>query len=73
MRMHIIWHDTKTTDTEVFKMINFCMRGASKAVGLSILAFCLGILLGLLCPLYVLAVIEMLMLTIFGYLCLCKW
>ena len=54
-------------------MINFCMRGAPKAVGLSILTFCIGILLGLLCPLYVLAVIEMIMLTLFGYLCLFKW
>ncbi len=59
--------------TEVILLVNFCMRGAAKAIGLSILAFCLGILLGLMCPLYILAVIEMIMLTLFGYLCLFKW
>ena len=56
-----------------FKMVNFCMRGAAKAIGLSILAFCIGIMIGLFCPLPVLAVIEMVLLTVFGYLCLFRW
>ena len=54
-------------------MVNFCMRGAAKAIGLSILAFCVGIMVGLFCPLPVLAVIEMVLLTVFGYLCLFRW
>ena len=54
-------------------MVNICMRGASKAVGLSILIFCLGIVLGLSCPIEVLVVAEMVLLTLPGYLCLFKW
>ena len=54
-------------------MVNICMRGASKAVGLAILTFCLGIILGISCPIVVLAIVEMVLLTILGYLCLFKW
>ncbi len=54
-------------------MVNFCMCGASKAIGLAILAFSLGTIAGMLCPLYVLAVIELIMLSLLGYLCLFKW
>ena len=54
-------------------MLNFCMCGAIKAVGLSVLTFTIGALIGMLCPIQVLAVIELIILIIVGYLCLCKW
>lgn len=54
-------------------MINFCICGASKAIGLSILTFSVGIVIGMLCPLAALAVIELAMLLLLGYLCLFKW
>lgn len=54
-------------------MLNFCMCGASKAVGLSVLTFTIGVIIGMLCPIQVLAVIELVMLILVGYLCLCKW
>ena len=54
-------------------MINFCMCGASKAIGLSILTFTVGVIVGMLCPIQVLAVIELIMLVLLGYLCLFKW
>lgn len=54
-------------------MIKFCACGAAKAVGLSILTFCLGIMFGMLCPLHILAVIELILLLFLGYLCLFKW
>lgn len=54
-------------------MINFCICGASKAIGLSILTFSVGIVIGMLCPLPALAVIELAMLLLLGYLCLFKW
>lgn len=58
-------------------MVNFCINwgscGASKAIGLSILTFSIGIVIGMFCPLQVLAVIELLMLLLLGYLCLFKW
>lgn len=44
-------------------MINFCMRGCSKAVGLAALSFCAGMLAGLFLPLAAVAVIEL----IFAY------
>lgn len=50
-----------------------CMRGASKAIGLSLLTFSIGVLAGLLCPLYVLAIIELFVLALLGYLCLLKF
>ena len=54
-------------------MVNFCMCGAAKAIGLSILTFIVGLLIGMFCPLYILAVIELLLLILLGYLCLFKW
>lgn len=54
-------------------MLNFCMRGCSKAIGLSILSFCVGIIAGAFLPIAVVAVLEMIFLLIFGYLCLFKW
>lgn len=54
-------------------MINFCMCGAAKAIGLSILTFTLGVIIGMLCPIQILAVIELAMLVLLGYLCLFKW
>lgn len=54
-------------------MLNFCMRGFAKAVGLAILSFCLGVIAGACLPAVWVAVIEMLMLIAFGYLCLFKW
>jgi hypothetical protein len=49
------------------------MCGAAKAIGLSILTFSIGIVIGMFCPMQVLAVIELFMLFLFGYLCLFKW
>lgn len=54
-------------------MPNICMCGAVKAIGLAILAFTLGAVAGLVCPLAVLAVVELVILAGFGYLCLFKW
>ncbi len=54
-------------------MINICMCGAEKAVGLAILAFTVGTVAGMLCPLYVLAIAELVLLAVLGYLCLFKW
>lgn len=54
-------------------MVKFCMCNAAKAIGLSILAFNLGIIAGMFCPLQVFAIIELLMLSVLGYLCLFKW
>ena len=55
------------------RMIDFCMKGCSKAVGLGALSFCIGILAVLFLPLAAVAVIEMILLVVFGYLCLFKW
>ena len=54
-------------------MVNLCMCGASKAIGLSILTFRVGVIVGMLCPIQVLAVLELVMLVLLGYLCLFKW
>lgn len=54
-------------------MINLCMPGCSKAIGLGALSFCIGIVVGMVCPPAVIAVIETLMLILLGYLCLFKW
>lgn len=54
-------------------MVNFCMSGCAKAVGLSALAFCLGVVSGLILPVAVLAVIETVLLLALGWLCLFKW
>lgn len=47
-----------------------CSRGAAKAVGLSILTFCLGVLAGTFCPSSMLVAIELILLALLGYLCL---
>lgn len=49
------------------------MCDSVKAIGLSILAFNLGIIAGMFCPLHIFAVIELAILTVLGYLCLFKW
>lgn len=54
-------------------MVNLCMCGAGKAAGLTVLAFSIGMVIGMFCPLAVLVVIELLMLLFLGYLCLFKW
>lgn len=54
-------------------MIDLCMKGCAKAAGLAALSFCLGITAGLFLPLAAVAVIEMILLIVFGYLCLFKW
>lgn len=54
-------------------MLNLCMRGCSKAAGLSALSFCIGIVAGLFLPIAAVAVIETLLLILIGYLCLFKW
>ncbi|MGN0106263.1 MAG: hypothetical protein ACI4A5_01025 [Hominilimicola sp.] len=54
-------------------MLNFCMRGCSKAVGLSVLSFGLGVIAGAFLPIAIIAVLEMIFLLVFGYLCLFKW
>lgn len=54
-------------------MINCCMRGCAKTAGLVSLSFCIGITAGLFLPIAAVAVIETLLLILFGYLCLFKW
>lgn len=54
-------------------MVNFCMRGSAKAVGLTALSFCLGVIAGMFFPIALVAVTEMILLILFGYLCLFKW
>lgn len=53
-------------------MLNCCMRGCSKAVGLAALSFCAGVIAGAFLPMAIIAVIEMIFLLLFGYLCLFK-
>jgi hypothetical protein len=53
-------------------MVNFCMRGCTKAIGLSALSFCIGIAAGVFLPIAAVAVVETLMLIFIGYLCLFK-
>lgn len=54
-------------------MINFCMRGCAKTAGLTILSFCIGVIAGLFLPIAAVAVIETILLILFGYLCLFRW
>lgn len=54
-------------------MLNFCMRGCAKAVGLTALSFCLGVIAGMFFPITLVAVMELFLLITFGYLCLFKW
>lgn len=59
---------------EGFFMIKCCNRcGATKTIGLSVLAFTLGVVMGMLCPVQLLAVLELILLILLGYLCLFKW
>lgn len=53
--------------------INLCRCGSAKTIGLSILAFSIGVGIGMCCPLQVLAVIEFILLLLLGYICLFKW
>lgn len=50
-----------------------CTHGAPKAIGLSVITFSLGVVVGLLCPMYILAVAELIVLALLGYLCLFKF
>lgn len=54
-------------------MLNICMRGCSKAIGLASLAFCTGVVAGAFLPIAMLAVMELILLLLLGYLCLFKW
>ena len=54
-------------------MINVCMSGCARAAGLTAMAFCMGVIAGLFFPIAVVAVIETILLILFGYLCLFKW
>ena len=53
-------------------MVNICLCREIRAVGLAILAYTLGVMLGMLCPLQILAIVELLIMAAFGYLCLFK-
>ena len=44
-----------------------------KAIGLAALTFCIGIVAGLVLPIYIVAVLEAALLVIMGYCCLFKW
>lgn len=58
---------------------SFTNRGAymllrcCKAIGLTALAFCLGVIAGLFLPIAVVAILETLMIILLGYCCLFKW
>lgn len=54
-------------------MLNCCMKGCSKAVGLSALSFSAGIIAGAVLPIAAVAVVEMVFILLLGYLCLFKW
>lgn len=54
-------------------MLNVCMKGCARAIGLASLAFCLGVVAGAFLPIVMIAVIETALLLVFGYLCLFKW
>ncbi len=54
-------------------MINLCLSGCAKAAGLTALAFCFGVIAGMFFPIAALALIETVLLIIFGYFCLFKW
>ena len=50
-----------------------CCKINCKQAGLAALTFCIGMIAGLLLPIYIVAVLETAMLLFFGYLCLFKW
>lgn len=49
------------------------LRLGCKAVGMAALTFCVGMICGLLFPIYVVAVVETFMLLFIAYLCLFKF
>ena len=49
------------------------MCNIARSVGLALLAFTVGAALGLICPLPILAIAELVIIAAFGYLCLFKW
>ncbi len=51
----------------------FCPQISCKQAGLGALTFCLGMLAGLLLPIYIVVVIETAMLILLGYFCLFHW
>lgn len=53
-------------------MRNCCGRGYCKTAGLTALTFSGGIIAGAVLPIAAIAVIEMLFILIFGYMCLFK-
>lgn len=48
-------------------------RIGCKAVGMAAFTFCLGMICGLLFPIYVVAVVETLMLLLIAYMCLFRF
>lgn len=50
-----------------------CWRLECKQAGLAALTFCIGMLAGLLLPIYIVVVLETAMLILLGYFCLFKW
>ena len=51
-------------------MVKICVPNAVKSIGLTILAFTLGAVIGLICPLKILAIVELLVMAAFGDMCL---
>ena len=58
---------------KIKKEVMRVVRLGCKAVGLAALTFCIGIVAGLILPIYIVAVLEALLLVIMGYCCLFKW
>ena len=44
-----------------------------KAIGLAALTFCIGMLAGLVFPIYIVAIVESFLIVFMAYLCLFKW
>lgn len=49
-----------------------CSLGC-KAIGLAALTFCVGMLAGLIFPIYIVALAESVLIVFMAYLCLFKW
>ena len=49
-----------------------CSLGC-KAVGLAALTFCIGMIAGLIFPIYIVAISEAVLIVFMAYLCLFKW
>ncbi len=54
-------------------VVKICAPSAVKMIGLILIAFTTGAVTGLICPLQVLAVVELALIAGFGYLCLFKF